>query len=272
MTWWQAVILGIVQGLTEFLPVSSSAHLVLVPHLFGWELAEDGLFAFDVLVQAASLAAVIAYFWKDLLEIGVGWASAVIGRRPADPRARMGWLLILASIPAGLLGLLLKDTVEAAFGNPIQTAVSLLITAGLLAAAERFGKRQRSIEQLGAADALWIGLGQAAAIFPGISRSGATISAGMSRALERPAATRFAFLMTVPVMAAAGALGGLDLLALPDLASRLPVIIPGIIASALVSYVSIRWLLGYLVRHTLYGFAVYCVGFAGLALVVLALR
>lgn len=272
MTWWQAVLLGIIQGLTEFIPVSSSAHLVLVPHLLGWQLPEEGLFVFDVLVQVASMLAVIVYFWKDLVDIGRGWLSALFHLQPADPRARLGWLLILATLPAGVLGLLFKDAIEAAFNNPIQTAFELWITAALLAAAEWFGKRTRPMEQVNIGDAVWMGFAQAAAMFPGISRSGATIAAGMGRSLERTAATRFAFLMSVPVMAAAGMLSGFDLLELPNPAAHLTVIIPGLVASAIVSYIAIRWLLGYLARHTLYAFALYCFAFGALALIVSALR
>ena len=203
----QAIILGIVQGLTEFLPISSSAHLVLVPFWLNWQIPADQAFSFDVLVQVGTLVAVIAYFWKDLWLIVKSWIMAVWKRKPfASIEARLGWWLILASIPAVVVGLLIKDTVEAAFGSPAVTAGFLLVTALLLFLAEKIGKKQRGMAEMAWVDALVMGIGQALALFPGISRSGATISAGMFRNLDRSTAARFSFLMSVPVMLGAGAL------------------------------------------------------------------
>lgn len=259
MTFLQSVLLGIVQGLTEFLPVSSSAHLVLVPFLLGWKIPVNQAFIFNVLVQDGTLVAVILYFWKDLWAIGKAFLSGLVQRQPfKDPNARMGWYLILATIPAGLLGILIKDLVEAAFGSPRFTAIFLLITAGLLLAAERVGKRSRPLEAFTWQDALWMGFAQALAIFPGISRSGATITGGMLRDLDRPSAARFSFLMSVPVMLAAGGLALLDLFELPDLSVMLLPVIVGFLTAAVTGYLSIRWLLSYLTRRSLAGFAIYC--------------
>jgi undecaprenyl-diphosphatase len=273
MTLLQSIILGIVQGLTEFLPVSSSAHLVLVPYLLNWNIPEEQAFVFDVLVQVATLAAVIAYFWTDLIGIGRAWLAGLRQRKPFDdPNSRLGWLILLATLPAGVLGVAIKDLIEQAFASPVATACFLLVTAGLLVVAERAGKRTRPLAALTWLDALWIGFGQAVAVFPGISRSGATISTGMLRDLERPASARFAFLISIPIMLAAGLYAGLDLLQIPDFTSLLPVFIPGFIAAAVVGYLSIRWLLGYLVRGTLYGFVVYCIALALLVLGVTIVR
>jgi undecaprenyl-diphosphatase len=273
MTWLQAIILGIIQGLTEFLPISSSGHLVLTPYLLGWDLSETDTFVFNVLVQIPSLIAVVIYFWRDLMEIASAWLRGLAQRQPlAEPASRLGWLLIIATIPAGVIGLLLEDAVEAAFNNPVQTAFELWITAGLLVLAERVGRRNREVGQLKWLDAVWIGLAQAASIFPGISRSGSTITGGMVRNLERPAATRFAFLMSVPIMAAAGLLAGLDLAGRPNVASLLPVFLPGFIASGVVSYITIRWLLRYVARHSMLVFAAYCFGLGALAMLVTAVR
>jgi undecaprenyl-diphosphatase len=266
MTLLQSIILGIVQGLTEFLPISSSAHLVLVPYLLKWNIPEEQAFIFNVLVQVATLVAVIAYFWKDLVAIIQAWMSAILQRKPfATSDSRLGWYILLATLPAGIIGLFLKDLVEQAFASPVATAGFLLLTAALLVIAERTGKRDRPLEALNWKDALWVGFGQALAIFPGISRSGATISAGMTRNLQRPAAARFAFLISIPIMLAAGLLAGVDLIQMPNFASLLPVYIPGFIAAAVTGYLSIRWLLVFLLRHSLYGFAIYC---AVLALIV----
>jgi undecaprenyl-diphosphatase len=259
MTWLQAIFLGIIQGLTEFLPVSSSGHLVLTPYLLGWNIPEGDTFVFNVLVQIPSIIAVIVYFWRDLMEIAASWLRGLVQRRPlAEPGSRLGWLLILATIPAGLIGLLLEDAVEAAFNNPAQTGYELWITAGLLVIAERVGKRNRKVEQLGWLDSIFIGLAQAISIFPGVSRSGSTITGGMVRNLERPAATRFAFLMSIPIMLAAGLLASLDLAGRSDVASLLPIFLPGFIASGVVSYVSIRWLLRFVAKHSMMVFAIYC--------------
>ncbi len=269
MTLLQTILLGIIQGLTEFLPISSSGHLVILPHLLGWDLPAQDAFIFDVLVQVATLLAVIAYFWNDLWRIARAFVRGAVQRRPFEEAdSRMGWYLILATIPAGAVGLLIKDQVEAAFASPRAAGAFLLLTAALLTAAERIGGRSRGMETFSWRDALAMGAAQVLAIFPGVSRSGSTIVGGMLRDLDRPTAARFSFLMSVPVMLAAGALALKDLLALPHLAQVLPPFLAGFAAAAIVGYLSIRWLLGYLTRHSLYAFAVYC---ALLGLLVLAL-
>jgi undecaprenyl-diphosphatase len=264
----QAIVLGVVQGLTEFLPISSSGHLVLVPHFLGWEFSQQEIFVFDVLVQWGTLLAVIIYFWHDLIDIIVGFLRALVDRRPFETQnARMGWYLILATLPAVILGFLLKDTVEAAFSNPRVTGVFLLVTAAILVIAEVVGKRQRSLEELNWKDSLWIGFAQVLALFPGVSRSGSTIAAGMTRNLDRPAAARFSFLMSIPVMLGAGALALLDLFQAPDLNSLILPLLGGFFVALISGYIAIRWLLAYLTRHSLYIFAIYCTVIGLLAIV-----
>lgn len=259
MTLLQAIVLGVVQGITEFLPVSSSAHLVLAPYFFGWRIPPEQTFPFDVLVQLGTLAAVFAYFWKDIFNIVAAMLHGVQQRKPlAEPQARLGWHILLASVPAGLIGLLLKDRVEAAFLSPAATAVFLLVTAALLLLAEALGSRQRSMEHLNWKDALWIGLAQALAIFPGVSRSGATIAGGMTRGLQRRDAGRFSFLMSIPIMLAAGLLSLLDLPAGLASGGYLAALLAGFLTAAVVGLLSIHWLLGFLSRHSLKVFAYYC--------------
>lgn len=259
MTLFQSILLGIVQGLTEFLPISSSAHLVIVPRLLGWNIPATEAFIFNVLVQVATLVAVIAYFWKDLITILRAVVAGLVKRDPfSEPQARLGWLIVAATIPAGMFGVLIKDQVEAAFSSLLATGLFLLVTAGLLTIAEHLGKRQRDLESLKLVDAIWIGVAQAAAIFPGISRSGATITGGMLRGLERPAAARFSFLMSIPIMLAAGLLAVLDLLEIPNFGQLLPVFIPGFVVAAITGYLSIRWLLKYLTQRPLSVFIYYC--------------
>jgi len=267
MTVIQSILLGVIQGLTEFLPISSSGHLVIVPFLLKWDIPPAEAFVFDVLVQVATLVAVIAFFWKDYYVILGGVLRGIQHRKPFETQpARMGWYILLSTIPAGIAGLLLKDVVERAFASPRMTAVALLGTALLLVIAERVGKRERELEKITWLDALIIGIFQILALFPGLSRSGSTIAGGMTRNLERPAAARFAFLMAVPIMLVAGLMAVIDLLQIQDLGLLLPVFIPGFIAAAVVGYLAIGWLLSFLTRYSLYFFAVYCaiVGLIGL--------
>jgi len=259
MSIFQALILGIIQGITEFLPISSSAHLVLFPYLLNWKFPENQVFPFDVLVQMGTLIAVIIYFRKDLLAILIAWVQGLIHKEPfKDFNSRMGWYLILATIPSGLACLFLKNLVEKAFGSPVATAWFLFITAGLLLVAEYHGKRSRSLDKMNWKDALWIGCFQILSLFPGVSRSGSTITGGMIRNLNRTDAGRFSFLMSIPVMLAAGLLSLIDLAGSPDLGSFLPILLVGFVASAIVGYFSIRWLLAFISRHSLVAFSVYC--------------
>jgi undecaprenyl-diphosphatase len=269
MTIIQSIILGIIQGVTEFLPISSSGHLVIAPYLFGWQIPETEAFIFNVLLQVASLIAVIIFFWTDLIEIGAAmWVSAIRKSPLYSEQSRLGWLLILATIPAGLFGIILKSLLKITFASPIFAAISLLLTAGLLLLAELFGKRIKHLNNMSWLDSLWIGLFQVLALFPGVSRSGATISAGMIRDLKRPDSARFSFLMSVPIMLAAGAIAMYDLLRLPDILEVLPTFIPGLISSTVAGYISIRWLLKYLVKNPLTIFALYC---TALSIVILVL-
>jgi undecaprenyl-diphosphatase len=268
MTVIQSIILGIVQGITEFLPISSSGHLVIVPYILNWDIPPDEAFVFDVLVQVATLIAVLAYFWKDYYLVLRGVVRGLRRRRPFESQpARLGWYILLATIPAGIAGLLLKDIVEDAFASPLATSIALFATAILLAISERIGKRQRILEKITWTDALIIGFYQILALFPGLSRSGATIAGGMTRDLERPAAARFSFLIAVPIMLAAGLGATLDLLQIPDLSAILPVYIPGFIAAAVVGYLAIGWLISFLTRYSLYYFALYCAIVASIVLV-----
>jgi len=260
MTLLQAILLGIIQGITEFLPISSSAHLVLTPYLLGWQLDQDFIFSFNVLVQVGTLAAVIAYFRDDLWIIAKEMVTGIIKGKPfAEIPARTGYFVLLATIPAGIVGLLAKDVIAAAFNSPRATSLFLIGTAALLIISEKFGKRDRDLEDMGTIDAIWIGLFQALSVFPGISRSGSTITGGMTRHFDRKTAGQFAFLMSIPIMLAAGSLEAFDLLSMEGLARFLPVLLAGFAAAAVSGFLAIRWLLRYISQHSLLPFAVYCV-------------
>ena len=273
MSFIQAIILGVVQGLTEFLPISSSAHLVLVPYLLNWTIDPTQAFVFNVLVQLGTLAAVFVYFWKDFSHIVhdmfTGLAEHNLNEKP---EGRLGWLIVLATIPAGLAGLLLKSKVEAAFNSPLLTGAMLLVTAALLVAGELLSKKTRAAEAMTPLDAVVIGLFQAISIFPGVSRSGATITGGLLRNFKREDAARVSFLMAIPIMLAAGLLAMLDLFAIPALASFLPVMLAGFVVAAIVGYFAIRWFMGFLRQKNLYPFAIYCVAIALVTIIVTYVR
>jgi len=265
----QAIILGLIQGATEFIPVSSSGHLVLVPWLLGWD--SPGL-VFDTVVHWGTLVAVLVYFWRDWWALITAWLRGLFRWDWSDANARLMWLLILGSIPAALIGFLLEDFFESLFGKPAWVSFFLLVTAGLLVLSERLGQRTRDLEDLGWLDALFIGLAQAAAIAPGISRSGATISAGLLRNVQRPDAARFSFLLATPIIFGAGLFKLLDLFSAPDPLSQAPMLIAGFLTAAICGYLCIWILLRYLQRGKLYPFAIYCAGMGVFCLIVAFLR
>ncbi len=263
MNLFQSFLLGILQGLTEFIPVSSSAHLLIGQRLLGIP-ASDAMFSFLVLVQLGTVLALIVYFWKDLWRILLATLSSIkqLTRhdgKKLDLDARLGWYIIIATIPALIFGYLLKSAVETLFKTPLlEAGIRLLITAVVLALADWLGKPHRTLEKMTWLDALLIGIAQVLAVFPGASRSGTTISAGMARGLDRSSAARFAFLMAIPVMLAAGGYQSLDLLKMSGLGAFLPMLAVGFATAALVGWLAIKWLLNYLNKHSLYVFALYC--------------
>ena len=267
MNLFKAFLLGILQGATEFLPVSSSGHLVLVPWLLGWH--SPGL-AFGAVVHWGTALAVVAYFWRDWVSIAQAAFRSLHSRSLADSKARLAWLILFGTVPAALLGYLLEDFFEGMFARPIAAAGFLLVTAALLITSERLGRRQRDLHTLAWPDALLVGLAQALAIFPGISRSGATIAAGLARGLRREPAARFSFLLATPIILGAGLLKVVDLAQVGDLAAQVPTFVVGSLAAGAVGFGCIHFLLRYLQRHRLYPFAVYC-AVAGVTCLLVAL-
>lgn len=273
MLYIQSAILGLVQGLTEFIPVSSTAHLILIPWLFGWSIDPDVAVAFDVLLQLGTLLAVVVYFAKDLWQIALAMLDGLRKGQPfGSENARLGWLVVVATIPAAIIGLLFKKYFEALHHQPVIVAVILLLAAGLLFLVEYVGKRNRGMAAITWLDALIVGCSQALALFPGVSRSAATISGGLLRGLDRPTAARFSFLMSIPILLAAGAVATKDLVAIPNFTALLPPLALGFVVAAVVGFASISWLLGYLSRHSMTVFAWYRIGFGALCLAVAVLR
>jgi len=251
----QAIILGLVQGASEFVPISSSGHLVLVPWLLGWP--PPGL-VFDTMVHWGTLVAVLAYFWRDFMALASAWGRSLASRNLGEPEARIAWLIIVGTLPAALMGYVGEDFFESLFAAPAWAAGLLLVTGLILALSEWLGRRWKEPHQLAFLDSILIGLAQGCAIAPGISRSGATIAAGLFRGLKREAAARYSFLLATPIIFGAGLLQLLDLFEMENATAHLPALILGFLAAALSGYLCIRFLLSYLQRGKLYVFAIYC--------------
>lgn len=254
MTFLHAFLLGILQGLTEFIPVSSTAHLLIAQNLFGIP-ANGATFSFLVIVQLGTVVSLFVFYWKDLLAI----AKATLDFRRSTPERNLGLYILVATIPALIAGYLLKDAVETLFKQPmLEASIRLFTAAALLTLAERLTKKNRALDSMTWLDALFIGVMQIISVFPGASRSGTTISGGMFRGFDRPSAARFAFLMSVPVMLAAGGYEMLDVLRMPNLGEFLPLLAVGFVTAAIVGWFAIKWLIDYLSKRSLYVFAIYC--------------
>jgi undecaprenyl-diphosphatase len=262
----QAIILGIVQGLTEFLPVSSSAHLVLVPPIIGVTYSSPAqAVAFDTLLHLGTLAAVIAYFWRDIIHIVIGLVSSIqdifrgnfkTGLKE-DTSKKLAWLLVIGTIPAALAGILFNKQFEALFNNYAAVGFFLLITGVLLWAAERMkGGGDKKVKDITFKNALAIGIFQAFAIAPGISRSGATISAGLFSGLERELAARYSFLLAIPAIAGAALVQVKGIGA--GFEANTAALIAGFLAAVVVGFLAIKLLLKIIRERTLMVFAYYC--------------
>jgi undecaprenyl-diphosphatase len=251
----QALVLAAVQGVTEFLPVSSSGHLILVPYFLKWP--DQGL-AFDIATHVGTLLAILAYFRGDVRDLVIGFFTGQ--PRSADgeynPR-HLAWMIVLATVPAGIAGLLLKDWVETQARSALLVAGTTIVYGFLLGVADRVGRHAKRLGEIGWQAALVIGVAQALAIVPGTSRSGITITAALLLGLTRPAAARFSFLMGIPVFTLAAAKQGLDLFDSGVTAAELTSMGIGLVASAVIGYAVIAWLLTWLRSRSLTVFVVY---------------
>ncbi|MEX2314874.1 MAG: undecaprenyl-diphosphatase UppP [Thermomicrobiales bacterium] len=268
----KAILLGVVQGLTEFLPISSSAHLIFVPWLMGWE--PFGL-AFDVAVHLGTLLAVLIYFRNDLLAMLFGvlrsWRGLLRGRLPDDQMGRLGLFIVVGTLPAVVIGLSAERAIDEYFHqDPVSraalalSAVTLIAMGLLLGAADRFGKRSgargsgdREFHQLGFRDALIVGLAQSFALLPGVSRSGSTITAGLFAGMSRPVAARFSFLLGVPIVLGAGLREVFNVAREGIPASERSIFAAGILSAFVVGYLAIAGLMQYLSRRSIDAFVVY---------------
>ena len=273
MSWWQVVDLAVVQGLTEFLPVSSSGHLAIVSRLF---FADDAGASFTAVTQLGTELAVLVYFARDIWRIGKAWFSGLFaGRRPTAHRNadyRMGWYVIIGTIPICILGLLFKDEIRTGVRNLWVIATALVVFSAVIALAEWLGRQARHADQLNWRDAVVVGVAQTLALVPGVSRSGATISAGLFLGLDRELAARFGFLLAIPAVFASG------LFSLPDafhpvlegMSATGPQLLVATVIAFVVGLAAVAWLLRFLVRHSMYWFVGYRVAAGAAVLILLA--
>lgn len=254
----KALILGIVQGLTEFLPVSSTAHLILFPWAFGWDDPILNSLTFDVALHLGTLVAVLVYFRRDWARLVLAFFSSVGNRRISTPDERMVWLIIMATVPAAVLGAALEDYVESALRGPLVIVVTLALVSVLMVMAERSAAMAegKGMTEMSAKHALIIGFAQASALIPGVSRSGATITAGLWSGYARDDAARFSFLLSTPVIAGACVLKlGHFINGMPE--GQAAEFAVGAAAAAVSGYAAIAFLISFLRRRPLYVFAGY---------------
>lgn len=248
----QAVLLGVVEGLTEFLPVSSTGHLTIVEKLLGLQLDDPGVTAFTALIQVGAIVAVLLYFRRDIITLALAWFRGL--RTSAERQTqhyRMAWYVIIGSIPIGVIGFLARHLISGSLRNLWVIVAALVVWSGFMFLAERIGRRDRGEETLNLRDAVVIGLVQCVALIPGVSRSGATISAGLFRGLDRVTATRLSFFLSIPALVAAGAYEGLS--AASDISASVgwTATIVATMVSFGVAYAAIAWLLRFVARHSI---------------------
>jgi undecaprenyl-diphosphatase len=253
----EAVFLGVVQGLTEFLPISSSGHLLLAQYFLGVDQNDFGL-SFDVALHMGTLLAVVSYFWRDLIRMALAFFRSFGHMDLAnDADQRLAYLVIVASVPAAVIGFLFEGFFENTVRSPWVVVFNFVVVGVLFLVAEAAGRRSRPASELGFGEALGIGIAQATALVPGVSRSGATITLGLFLGLRREEAARFSFLMSIPIIAGAGGLKLGEVLAGGMGAHESLLFLAGFFTSAVVGYFTIRFLLDYLTRHSLRAFAYY---------------
>jgi undecaprenyl-diphosphatase len=269
MSWWQVVVLAVVQGLTEFLPVSSSGHLAIVSRLF---FADDAGASFTAVSQLGTELAVLVYFARDIWRIGKAWFNGLLVTAHRNADYRMGWYVIIGTIPICIIGLLFKDEIRTGVRNLWVIATALVVFSAVIALAERLGRQARHAEQLNWRDAIVVGVAQTLALVPGVSRSGATISAGLFLGLDRELAARFGFLLAIPAVFASG------LFSLPDafhpvlegMSATGPQLLMATVIAFVVGLAAVAWLLRFLVHHSMYWFVGYRVAAGAAVLILLA--
>ena len=277
MTIVQAIILGIVQGLTEFLPISSSGHLIIIPWLFNWHFLLDNPDlnkTFDVALHLGTFAAVVVYFWREIGRLLSAWVRSMSRRSLAEPEARLAWLLVVSTIPAAILGVALESFVEERLGKPWIIAIMMIVFALIMYAVDHLARLDRDLEALTWSDAILVGIAQAFALCPGVSRSGITMMTGMALRLDRESAARYSFLLSIPVIGGAAAYKALEIARSGLPAGTTTPFAVGIASAAVSGFAAIWFVLAYLKRNNFNLFVIYriVVGVAILILIVSGVR
>jgi undecaprenyl-diphosphatase len=266
---WQALILGIVEGITEFLPVSSTGHLVLVEKLLDLPVNDPAMIAFTAVIQTGAIAAVLVYFARDILRLIRAWVRGLVSRPArADLDYRLAWYVIIGSLPIVIVGYLGQDLVKGSLWNLWTVAIGMILFSGVMAFAERVTTQLRHQQELNLTDALVVGVAQCLSLIPGVSRAGATITVGLLRNLDRVTATRLSFYLAIPALVGAGVLEMGDLGDSTTISTGALAV--GVVVSFVVAYASIAWLLRFVARHSLLAFVWYRLGFGVLVIVLLA--
>ena len=266
MTIWDSIILGIVEGLTEFLPVSSTGHLTIVSKMLGLKIDDPSITGFTAVIQIGAIAAVVLYFWKDIRRIAIAWVRGIAKpEHRGEFDHRMGWYVIVGSMPIVIVGFLARNLISGPLRSLWWVAGALIGWSFFMVAAERLGTKARPLTRITLLDAIVMGVVQCLALIPGVSRSGATISAGLFRGLDRVAATRIAFLLGIPALVGAGIYELKD--ALNGDVGIVPLVV-GTIVSFVVAYASVAWLLRFVAKHSIEVFAFYRV-LLGIVLIIL---
>jgi undecaprenyl-diphosphatase len=268
MSWLQVVVLSVLQGLTEFLPVSSSGHLAIASRVF---FADDAGASFTAVTQLGTELAVLVYFARDIARIVKAWFGGLFNAAARNADYRLGWYVIVGTIPIGLLGLLFKDEIRTGARNLWLIASALVVFSAVIAAAEHFGRQTRDVEQLTWRDSVTVGLAQCLALVPGVSRSGATISAGLFLGQNRELAARFGFLLAIPAVFASG------LFSLPDafhpvgdgMSASGPQLLVATLIAFVIGFAAVSWFLRFLVKHSMYWFVGYRVVLGTVVLILL---
>jgi undecaprenyl-diphosphatase len=263
---WQAIILGIVEGLTEFLPISSTGHLAVFSAFIGLDPAAEEVIAFNAVIQGGAILAILVYFLKDIVSIVKGWTIGLFDRDRRGREYRFGWYVIVGSIPIVVAGLLIEDYIDAVF-NLYAVGVGAIAWSFAMWWGERVATQQRSEAHINMKDALFVGGFQVLSLFPGVSRAGATMTAGMLRDLDRTTATRFSFFLGIPALVGAGALEMKD-----ALGGDLPLasLVTGIVVAAGVAYAAVAWLMKFVSNHTFMPFVWYRIAFGVIVIVIVA--
>jgi undecaprenyl-diphosphatase len=265
---WHAIILGIVEGITEFLPISSTGHLVLVEKLLGLRVDDPGVIGFTAVIQGGAILAVLVYFARDVVRLVAAWLRGLFSREARQaPDYRLAWYVIIGSLPIAVVGYLAQDLIKGSLWNLWTIAVGMIVWSGVMAFAEHAATHVRGERQLNLTDAVVIGLAQCLSLAPGVSRAGATITVGLLRDLDRVTATRLSFFLGLPALVGAGVLE-LGEVSSTDTVST-AALLTGTVVSFVVAYASIVWLLRFVGRHSLMTFVWYRLGFGALLVLLL---